>query len=140
MFPMTITLNITNADQLRALAAISGNTVVIEANTGTNKTTKATDTCANHKSADTAKKSETAATKPADTQATAETSDAQDKKGESSAANIMSVDERAALVKSKVASAGREAVVSLLKKYGSAKASEIAADKLADFDSELESL
>lgn len=130
MFPMSITLNVTNADQLNALAAIAGNGKVV---------TKATDTCADHKPADTAKKSD-AATAPVDTKSTAETTAVQETKDDNSAVKTMSVDERAGLVKTKVAAVGRDTVVALLGKYNAKKASEIAADKLAEFDAELVAL
>ena len=136
MFPMQITLNVTNLDQLAALAAISGGDP-------TKKVTKATDTCASHKSADTkaetAKKSD-AATANAGTQTTAATADVQEKKAESSGGSkpaAMTADERSAKVKAAIAKSGRDMVVSLLQKYGAAKASEVAADKLPAFDDEL---
>lgn len=136
MFPMQITLNVTNLDQLAALAAISGGDP-------TKKVTKATDTCASHKPADmkaeTAKKSD-AATANAGTQTTAATSDAQEKKAESSGESkpaAMTADERSAKVKAAIANSGRDKVVALLQKYNAAKASEVAADKLPAFDDEL---
>lgn len=136
MFPMSITLNVTNADQLNALAAIAGNVKVVAAE---KKVTKATDTCADHKPADTVKKSD-AATAPVDTKSTAETTAVQETMADNSAVKTMSVDERAGLVKTKVAAVGRDTVVALLGKYNAKKASEIAADKLAEFDAELVAL
>lgn len=127
MFPMTVTLH--TADQLNAvLAALSTGVAV-------------TNTCAKHKPADTAKKSETApaATAPAATQTTAETSAAPEQKAETSApeATVMSVEDRGVKVKAAITKVGREKVVALLQKYGAAKASEVAADKLPAFDAEL---
>lgn len=141
MFPMQITMNVTNADQLRAIAAIAGDVKVAESAAG--RTTKATDTCANHKPADTkaetAKKSD-AVTANAGTQTTAATSDVQEKKAESSVESklaAMTADERSAKVKAAIAKSGRDKVVALLQKYNAAKASEVAADKLPAFDDEL---
>jgi len=134
MFPMQITLTITNADQLHALAAASGDVKIIESPAGKSPASVKTD------KADTSKKPD-AATATADTKSTAVAADVQEKKAETSAAKVMSQDERASLIKSKIASAGRDAVVGLLNDYGVKKASEIAdAEKLAEFDVKLKAL
>lgn len=132
MFPMQITLNVTNADQLNALAAISGGVKIAEATSPRTAKVEA--------KAETAKKPD-AATAPADTRTTAEPSVAQEKKAESSdSVSVMSVDERAAVIKNLAGGGKRDEVVALLAKYGAKKGSEVKAEDLPAFDAELKAL
>lgn len=127
MFPVTITLQ--NHDQLSAVIAALGNP-------------SAAVTQAKPK-AETAKKSETAAasTTTAATQTTAAASDVQEKKVEESAKPaVMSLDERAALIKNLAGNGKREEVVALLGKYGAKKGSEVKDADLPAFDAELKAL
>lgn len=95
---------------------------------------------------------QTAATEPADTPTTAEQVAAPEVKASTSGeqspppakneqasepAPVMTAEQRAPVLTKAVAKAGRDAVVELLKKYGAARASEIAPEKLAAFDAEL---
>lgn len=128
MFPVTITLN--NAEQLNAvLAAMNLGTNVIVGQVAEKAAEKTT-----------AKKTPPAvATETVDTQATAATTDAQEKKAEVSeqVKALLTADELTSSVKNAIAKVGRDPVVALLKSYGAAKASEVAADKRPEFDVKL---
>lgn len=139
MFPITVTLH--SADQLDAVLTALGNVSV-------KKTTCATDSCASHKPAadkpkeESAKKSETtAATATAATQTTAATSAAPESKAsESAKPAVLSVEERASIIKNLAGGGKREEVVALLAKYGAKKGSEVKEADLQAFDAELKAL
>lgn len=135
MFPVTITLQ--NADQLAAVMAALGH--------GKTASTAASSksVAAEKPKAEEVKKPETApaATAPAATQTTAETSAAQEKKADASEkVAVLSVDERAAIIKNLAGNGKRDEVVALLGKYGAKKGSEVKAEDLPAFDAELKAL
>lgn len=132
MFPISMTLNITNAEQLLAVTnAVAGKLLV--GTTETKTTAKA----------DTAKKSD-AATSGAGTTTTAAATGAQESKVSNSAPAdpvvVLDKDALTKAVKDAIAKAGRETVVALISSYGAAKAGDVAAEKRAEFDAKLVAL
>ena len=130
MFPISITLNVTNAEQLLAVTnAVSGKSSVGTAETKTSA------------KADTAKKPD-AVTAPADTQSTAAATGAQESKATNSAPpdikyEILGKDALTAAVKNAIAKSGRDPVVALIQSYGAAKAGDVPEEKRREFDAKL---